>query len=134
MNVVMVECGNAMCSSAFGVADPDGMWETDEELARDMGWRADGVLIACSAECFALAQVAALVTAAAIRAAEVAANKAVGAHWSQAGIWMCTAAKYDGANDRFCIPKAAEHGLLAWSFELERDQLRREADALAVTS
>lgn len=76
MSVVMVKCGNPLCRSEFGVADPDGVWETDQELAQDQGWHVDGALVACSGECLTLARVAALVTSDAIELAAQAAVKA----------------------------------------------------------
>lgn len=76
MSVVMVKCGNPLCRSEFGVADPDGVWETDQELAQFQDWHVDGALVACSGECLALAQAAASVTAHAILAAAEAAWRA----------------------------------------------------------
>jgi hypothetical protein len=133
MSVVMVKCGNPLCRSEFGVADPDGVWETDQELAQGQGWLVDGALVACSGECLTLAQVTALVTFDAIQKAYFAAGNAVVQQQARAGTRMAVAAQWRsrGADASHSIEVALEHGLLAWSYGLERDQLRREAAALA---
>ena len=76
MSVVMVKCGNPLCRSEFGVADPEGVWETDQDLAQGQGWLVDGALVACSGECLTLAQAAASVTSHALLAAAEAAWRA----------------------------------------------------------
>lgn len=133
MSLVTFECAAPLCKAAFGVANPDP-WDTDLTLADEMGWVIGWGLTACCDEHLTLGHVATLVTPAAIQAAEFAANNVTSAEYHEAGIWMSVAAKRDGARDRFCIESALECGLVAWSFALERDQLRREAAALAVTS
>lgn len=133
MSVVMVKCGNPLCRSEFGVADPDGVWETDQELAQGQGWHVDGALVACSGECLTLAHVATLVTPDTIQRAYFAAGHAVVEQQARAGTRMSVAAEWRsrGSDASHSIEKAMEHGLLAWSYSLERDQLRREAAALA---
>jgi hypothetical protein len=131
MSFVTFECAAPLCKAAFGVANPDP-WDTDLALADEMGWVIGWGLTACCDEHLTLGRVATLVTPAAIQAALFAANNVASAQYCEAGLWMSVAAKRDSARDRFCIENALEHGLLAWSYSLERDQLRREAAALAV--
>ena len=127
MSVVTVECGNPVCRSAFGVADPDGVWETDQELAQGQGWHVDGALVACSGECLTLARVHELVTPAAL-------SSACNAAWSakrRKAAKLGASIVYRIASG-FRIPdQYVELAQAAMADEYEACALSRETNALA---
>ncbi len=135
MSFVTFECAAPLCKAAFGVANPDP-WDTDLALADEMGWVVGWGLTACCDEHLTLGHVATLVTPDAIQKAYFAAGRAVVEQKARAGNRMTVAAEWRsrGLDPAHSIKVALEHGLVAWSFALERDQLRREAAALAVAS
>lgn len=129
MSVVTVDCAAPLCRNGFGVVNPDP-WDTDLDLAEEHGWVIGWGVAACCDEHLALGHVASLVTRDAVTAAYLAAHKAAGRHQGLAGLWVMIDVRHDSADD-YSSRRARKYGLLAWADSLEREQLRREAAALA---